>query len=167
MVWGLVRVLFVIVVGGALFISAAVVSAHAELLTAEPAPGIQLTATPPVIKLVFSEPLGDGSTFTLFDTTFEQISVPIAHDKDAPTTLLADNVPQLSDGVYTVQWLAVSQDGHPLSGSYEFSIGDQMLTSTLLAEGALNPPHWVGWLMVILALALPTAVYYWQKRQRP
>lgn len=163
----LVRILLVGLVGGALLLSAAVVRAHAELLTAEPAPGMQLPSAPSVIKLVFNESLGDGSTFTLFDATFKQISVSVARDKDAPSTLLADNVPELSKGVYTVQWLAVSQDGHPLSGSYEFSIGDQMLTSTLLAEGAFNPPHWVGWLMVILALALPTAVYYWQKSQRP
>lgn len=147
---------------------AAVVWAHAELQSAEPSPGAQLAASPPIIKLVFSETVGDGSTFTVFDRNFTQIKLPVAREQGVPTTLLAENVPMLSDGVYTIQWLVISEDGHPLTGSFEFSIGGHMLTSTVLAEAtSYNPPDIVGWIMVVLSLVLPAAAYYWQKNQRP
>ncbi|MCB0033928.1 MAG: copper resistance protein CopC [Anaerolineales bacterium] len=168
-IWGKAKIILgVLLWAGVVFGQTAVVLAHAELQSAEPSPGAQLAKSPSMIKLVFSEAIGEGSTFTVFDRSFTQIKLPVARTQDVPAALVAENVPELPSGVYTIQWLVISEDGHPLTGSFEFSIGGYMLTSTLLAEAAsFNPPDILGWIMVILALVLPAAVYYWQKNQRP
>lgn len=145
----------------------AVVMAHADLQEATPAPGANLAQSPAEIRLVFNEPVGEGSGMTLLAADFTAVSLPTAVPADAPNTLLADNVPQLAAGVYTVQWQILSEDGHSQTGSYQFAIGDTMLASMPLAEAAnsFNPPGAVGWFMLILALALPLALRYWVKNQ--
>lgn len=107
-----------------LLLSLAVLSAqaHAELLTAVPAPGSQLQESPVVIRLTFSEALAADSQIVLRNRSFAPLSgVSVRVLPDEPNILEAQLRP-LAPGVYTVEYVAVGSDGHPVSGSYEFSL---------------------------------------------
>lgn len=150
--------------------AAATAAAHSELVAAEPAPGAHLTASPPEIRLTFSLPLAEGSTISLFNDAFQPIPLAAAIVADNPSQLSAA-VPDLADGAYTVQWLTKNTDGHELSGSYRFTVGEEpMLESLAFAEtladsAAFNPPAWYAWLIVVLALVLPLATWIWLSRR--
>ncbi len=99
-----------------------VVRAHAGLVSAEPLAGEEIDESPAEVRLVFSEPIGPESQIVLFGEGFQRVDgVVSAQPPDDPTLLIA-TVPPLADGVYTVQYDVVSADGHPISGTYTFSL---------------------------------------------
>jgi methionine-rich copper-binding protein CopC len=122
--------------------------AHAMLVSAYPAPGASLTATPVEIRLTFSERIGAGSSVLLFGPQFRAIAgVTSGPDPAAPEQLRAFP-PQLPPDTYTVEWRAVSVDGHDVSGSYAFAI-----TAPAAASSA-SPLWWVaGGLALIVIIA--------------
>ena len=136
--------LLLFVVGG--------VQAHAQLLRASPAPGEQLLDSPAEIRLAFNEPLLAGSRITVYGRNF---TPTIQLDPEIVGAEMFAAVPLLNPGEYTVQWTAVSQDGHPISGSYAFTL--------LPANGswAVSPL----WLLALLIL-LPPAVILWRRKQK-
>jgi copper transport protein len=93
---------------------------HAALVSSDPEPGAELSTSPGVVTLAFSEPLNvklsnatvaspDGDTFEGTASPENRIAIPF-------TT----NAP----GVYEVEWTTVSTlDGHPLHGSFAFGVG--------------------------------------------
>jgi len=96
------------------------VLAHAELLSAEPAPG-STVQTLTEIRLVFSEPVSTESQIELLQDFVTAAELhPVVDLNDA--TVLRAAVPPLPDGVYTVQWTVTSSDSHPISGSYSLGI---------------------------------------------
>ena len=105
-VWALVGCLVVSALPG---LPAA--EAHAELLSAYPAPGARLDATPLEIRLTFSERIGPGSSIRLFGPQFRPVAdVSSGLDPAAPELLRAFP-PRLSPDIYTVEWNAASVDG--------------------------------------------------------
>lgn len=97
-------------------------AAHAELRSAVPAPGENLTKQPKEIRLTFSEAVGEGSTIKLFGQGFREIEgVEARVETDRPEVLVAA-VPNLEPGTYSVDWMVISADGHPASGSYTFDL---------------------------------------------
>ncbi|MEM8863765.1 MAG: copper resistance CopC family protein [Chloroflexota bacterium] len=139
--------------------------AHADLVTANPAPGEVLSAPPSEILLIFNEPIGAGSTFTIFDKSFGQIPVIVETSSENQTEIIGRNVEISEAGVYTVQWLVISQDGHSIDGSYSFAVdpnsrGEQNMELIAAAEGtAVNLPGWFAWMMVGLAILTPIIVW--------
>lgn len=111
------------------------VLAHTELVTANPAPGAQLTTSPTQIELTFSEPNSAKSTILLFGPNFEQIQgIVVLFNANTPTQLVA-TLPPLEPKTYTVQWTAVSEDGHEVNGSYSFAV----IEATEAASAGLSP----------------------------
>ncbi len=101
------------------------VLAHAELLSAEPAPGSTVKILTE-IRLVFSEPVGAESQIELLQDFVTAAELqPEIDPNDA--MVLRTAVPPLPDGVYTVQWTVTSSDGHPMSGSYSLGINSTSL----------------------------------------
>ena len=47
------------------------------------------------------------------------------HDSAEPTIIYAPLEQSLQSGSYTVQWTAVSEDGHEITGSYQFKVSNQ------------------------------------------
>lgn len=122
--------------------------AHAELVSAVPAPGAQLAAPPSEIRLTFSESLRSGSWFVVFGEDFaETPGLFPTVDPQRPTELAAA-APRLAPGRYTVQWTAVTEDGHETTGSYAFGVAEA-------DRGGL-----VFWSMVLVAIGL-TALIVW------
>lgn len=96
--------------------------AHSGLVTADPAPGALLTATPPEIRLTFSAPTDPLSRILLFAPNFQSIPGVLTRvNPDAPQQLIA-TLPPLTSDTYTVQWIAVASDKHVARGSYTFGV---------------------------------------------
>lgn len=96
------------------------VLAHAELVSATPAPGSSVQALTE-IRLEFSEPVGSDVRIDLMQDFVPAAELTPVLDPDRPHVVFAA-VPPLPSGVYTVQWAVTSVDGHPISGSYSLGI---------------------------------------------
>ena len=137
------------------------VRAHSELVSADPEPGVELFASPALILLTFSEPIGTESAVEIFGPNFRQIEgIQVGFDRDVPDQVIA-TLPPLDPDQYTVQWTAVSIDGHRSSGSYAFSVTG----TTVEGTGKYN------WLIVftilIIGAGIIVGIKKWQSRLRP
>ncbi len=99
--------------------------AHAGLVAADPAPGATLDATPPTVRLAFSErPEPSLSEIRVLDSggAAYQSGSPLATGADQHSLTIP--VRPLGRGTYTVSWRVVSaEDGHATSGTYGFGVG--------------------------------------------
>lgn len=94
-------------------------SAHDELTGTTPKNGATVTSAPSSLELTFAEkPLAVGN----------QISVKAPDGSTSKATPKVDGSTVSApfaghgDGAYTVTWRVVSSDGHPISGSYTFTL---------------------------------------------
>jgi len=115
-------------VAGALVIVAAWSSpafAHAQLLTASPAPGSVVAASPAQIVLRFGEPVEiDFGSIRVFDASGARVDSGGTHHPRGDDAEVAIDLPsRLTDGAYIVAWRVVSADSHPVQGAYTFSVG--------------------------------------------
>lgn len=96
--------------------------AHDELVSSDPAADAILDALPPQITLTYSADILDADGATVIQVT------------DAAGTSLTDGAPTVSgtvvtqalagsaSGAVTVVWRVVSGDGHPIDGTFAFSV---------------------------------------------
>jgi uncharacterized repeat protein (TIGR04052 family) len=116
-------------------------SAHAELVSAEPAPNSQITTPPKQIKLVFSEALeAVGNSITLLDAKKTAVTIGKASldpADDAKTTIVAEVPDGLPLGDYTVQWRNLSVDGHSEAGSFGFTLAAPAAATDMAVKFAL------------------------------
>ncbi|MBV9994529.1 MAG: copper homeostasis periplasmic binding protein CopC [Caulobacteraceae bacterium] len=98
--------------------------AHPLPRAATPAPNAVLAAAPPQIRITFSERLVPAfSGLELRDAAGKQIPMgPAAVDPNDETELAAPVKGQLAAGTYTVNWRAVGDDTHRVSGHYSFQV---------------------------------------------
>ncbi|MEM7116718.1 MAG: copper resistance CopC family protein [Chloroflexota bacterium] len=143
------RITFLLIILGLLVQRA---HAHADLELASPAPGEQLAEAPTEIRLTFSEVVGEETAVLLLTGDFELIGeLDVAAEPRNPRQVVA-SVPTLSSGIYTVQWTAVSADGHKISGSYNFQVE--------IASAATTTPFFIiGAILILLLMALGS----WQR----
>ena len=142
-------------------------AAHAELVSASPAPGAQLAESPAEIRLTFSEPVATTSAIVLLAEGFQPVEGLVGQfDADRPQEIFVP-LPELAPGVYTVQWTAASDDGHEISGAYSFSVGlvTPEAAAAPTAPGAGRAGWWLG-ALVALAVAAPLLVVV-LRRARP
>jgi copper transport protein len=153
---GVVGALLLLVVG-----TAAPASAHATLVSSDPAEGVVLSEAPEQILLTFNEAVAkvpDG--VEVFDASGEPVDSEAEVDGPELAIALAEEV---GDGTLVVVWRLVSEDGHPVTGSLTFSVGAPSETVTpppTTAGGAAKAPlvlsvaRWVGYLGLFLAVGL-------------
>ena len=115
-------------------------AAHAELLSTSPAAGDQLESPPAEIALTFSEAV-ELPEIRLLDA--DGAGVELEAPTQPSSTTVTVPVPQLADGGYVVAWNAVSADGHPVSGSFTFAIGNGPLPDPSVATSGGQGGH--GW----------------------
>ncbi|HEY7024236.1 MAG TPA: copper resistance CopC family protein [Candidatus Limnocylindrales bacterium] len=100
-------------------------SAHAQLVASVPGAGQRLDSSPSQLTLIFSErldPLGSG--IDLLDSTGKLVASGGAVDVNNPRSMSL-TVPQLADGLYSVNWRTLSaDDGHSTTGFFNFGVGD-------------------------------------------
>ena len=95
--------------------------AHAQLMKAEPAVNASVGA-PKTLVLHFNEALeAKVSSVKLTDIDGKNIAIKAAAAPDSKS-LAATPSAALSPGLYTVNWTAVGDDGHPMKGTYSFTV---------------------------------------------
>ncbi|HET9422453.1 MAG TPA: copper resistance protein CopC [Nocardioides sp.] len=105
----------------ALVLGAPPASAHATLLSTDPAEGEVVAKTPDVVTFTFDEPVSlTDDSIQVFDAAGEPVGSSASSEDEIVTADLPD---ELSAGTYAVAWRVVSADGHPISGSLTFSVG--------------------------------------------
>lgn len=138
------------------------VFAHAALLETHPADGEIVQVTPEALVLTFNEPLEPERTeVLLFD--WNGRSIPISQGESGERSeKVTRELPALRDGTYTVVWKVISADGHPIEGSFSFSVGKENDETVAIAAGS-------GWIETgytlsrfgLEGLILLGAGFYW------
>jgi len=103
--------------------------AHARLIQTDPADGERLSWPPEQVQLRFNEPIEAAFTpVKVFGPQGGRIDRDNARVAPDDARVLVVDLKDLSEGhptgVYTVEWRVTSADGHPVNGSYEFTVTD-------------------------------------------
>ncbi|WP_158296503.1 copper resistance CopC/CopD family protein [Nocardioides albidus] len=96
-------------------------SAHATLVSTDPAEGTVLPEAPGRVTFTFDEPVQlvpDG--LLAFDAQGRRVELDASARGVEVTGRLSGG---LDDGTYVVTWRVVSADGHPIAGSLTFHVG--------------------------------------------
>jgi hypothetical protein len=111
----------ILALSASLLLSTSQAQAHAQLVRAEPAANASV-ATPVTITLHFNEALeAKISSFKLTDIDGKAIVVTPASAPDNRSLAAVPAAP-LASGLYTVSWTALGRDGHPMKGTYSFTV---------------------------------------------
>jgi copper transport protein len=125
---------------GLLLGTAAPASAHAALIRTDPGDGSVVKTAPQRVVLTFSEGvLLSADSLRVLDPRGANVATGApghADGKDSGATATVPLRPGLGNGTYTVAWRAISQDSHPVSGAFTFSIGSASRTSVSLSGAA-------------------------------
>jgi len=148
--------------------------AHAVLVRADPSDGAVLAVAPSAVRLAFNEPvsvIGPGlRVFAVDGTRVDLARPPERADVDtADRSVLAVALPDdLPDGGYVVAWRVRSADGHAVSGTLRFTVGDAPPVPTDVAAvlADTDAPTWLraldrtvrGVVLIGLLLAAGAAV---------
>ncbi len=121
----------------AALIPASAASAHAELRATDPADGAVVEEAPEALTLQFTEDVSvrpDG--VRVLDGTGERVDTGSAAAAGSDVTVPIEGT--IADGTYVVAWRALSADGHPIRGSYTFSVGEETAIGDGVASGAFG-----------------------------
>ncbi len=110
----------------ALLIVPALASAHAELVSSDPADGAVLDVAPSSVTLKFDDELaseGAKLVVTAADGSSADAGNGGVDLSDAEhKTMTVDLKPNLGPGTYTVTWSVVGDDGHEVGSSISFEV---------------------------------------------
>lgn len=111
--------------------------AHAQLVDANPKANQVLTSSPSQFRLNFSDQLvvlGEGSNWLkVEDSKGLIVSAPAAV---LGSELVAQAMGALSSGSYKLSYRVLSEDGHPVEGSYRFTVAQTSLKLISSSLGA-------------------------------
>jgi methionine-rich copper-binding protein CopC len=152
------------VAGTLLLVAAPAASAHDALVSTSPASGAALTSSPSTIALTFEEPpttQGMAMSLTAPDGAVTTLVPVLAGDVvSAPVSAT------LAPGAYRVAWRVVADDGHPVTGTFAFTLAaatgstsatpsTSVSTVAVATDGASSSsalPWLVGGLVVLVAV---------------
>ncbi|WP_426310406.1 copper resistance CopC family protein [Cellulosimicrobium sp. E-16] len=107
-------------------LAAAPASAHDRMLTSDPADGSQLATPPTAITLTFNtEPLPVEPQVVVSDSAGTVVTQGAPTIEGSTATLALDPAVALGGDTYTVAWRVVSSDGHPIEGTFAFTVAAQ------------------------------------------
>lgn len=106
-----------------LVLAAGPASAHTDLVSATPGPGVTVNRAVGDLTLTFVSPLVTEGTRVL-------VKDPSGDNHAGVSTTLGSQArvplePLTRAGTYTVTYRAVAGDGHPITGGYEFRVSDK------------------------------------------
>jgi putative copper export protein/methionine-rich copper-binding protein CopC/mono/diheme cytochrome c family protein len=140
--------------------------AHVELLGSEPPAGASLEQPPAEIRLYFSEPVAPGLTdVSILDSRGRRLDRASTRIDPESGRIVSAEVPDLSPGVYTVAYRALSAiDGHIDRGVVAFAVGTAESAPGQTATEMLRQPdlwtsallRWFSYLSALLMLGLST-----------
>lgn len=105
------------------FATAAPAAAHDQLLSTDPEAGATLEKAPESLELTFSGDIQDiGHEIHVTDSRGGDVTQgTVGVEGKTVSQPLRDNGGE--DETYTVVWRVVSQDGHPIEGSFRYDVG--------------------------------------------
>ncbi|WP_314176139.1 copper resistance CopC/CopD family protein [Streptomyces winkii] len=115
---------------------AAPASAHAVQTDSSPAEGRVVRSAPKQVTVTFSEgvSMSDGSIRVLGPDGKRLDTDKVREVPDKANTRAVGIKSDAPDGTYTVAWKAVSDDSHPVSGAFTFSVGHTSQTTANIAD---------------------------------
>jgi copper transport protein len=112
--------------------------AHAALAATDPADGSVVPTQPEQVTATFDEPIHMTATslevYTPDGDRADDGDTTLANSDEIAVTLL----PGLGSGTYTAVWHVISDDTHPVSGEFTFSIGSPSATRVPALEVSPN-----------------------------
>ena len=126
-------------VAASLAVGAGSVSAHATLVSADPANGSMLTAAPDHVELVFSEAVGKPAAIVVLDQAGDEIDGGDLEVIDVTMTRTYDPS-SFAPGVYSISYQVTSADGHPITGELAFMVHAQGEAMTPLPPVSTSDP---------------------------
>ncbi len=148
-------------------------AAHAQLVSTDPADGALLATAPSQVTLSFDEPVRlTSQEIRVYDADGQAVA-STASTSGRDVAIALEDTASLR-GTYVVGWFVVSADGHPISGSLTFSVGERSASVTdppppptssgavTAVQGAVTAATYLGLLLAaglvgFLALVLPAA----------
>ena len=137
------------------------VSAHANLVSSEPAANSELEEAPDRIIIRFTEPIEPSlSNIQVLGASGQRVDLDNSVVDDLNPLVMSvgvgDNIP---NGTYTVAWTNVSTvDGHRVRGSFVFAVGQPLTDAPLpVVEQSLLQSPWapvLRWLTLLASLAM-------------
>lgn len=109
-------------VAGVALLGAPLAFGHATLTGSNPPAGAQITQAPAQLTLTFSAPL-HLTYVALAPSAGEPIKLAVLHRH--MNTVHSLPLPALAPNAYTVEWRAMSSDGHVMKGSWTFTMAGQ------------------------------------------
>jgi copper transport protein len=132
------------------WLSSSAAFAHASLVRAEPADGAMLAEAPKALRLTFNEPVS-----VLVMRLIGPSGEVVAPGAVAENNVVTITPPQLRRGSHVLSWRVVSADGHPVGGSFVFSIGAASGTSVAASSNTgARTALWAAKLAVYVAMVL-------------
>lgn len=104
----------------ALFLAVPNAAAHTYLDTTNPEDGAVVTEPLQAIELTYAGKVEVGSTFKVMSSNGEEIETVSMDLVDG--VLTGTFASPLPNDDYTVEWNSISEDGHPLSGQFSFTV---------------------------------------------
>lgn len=102
---------------------ASAVRRHTRLVRSEPAKDSVVRVAPTELRLWFSETLDLAVTrVTLSDGNRQPVATGALTRAADDAPIVAPLTAALADGNYTVTWSTSSKDGHPVRGTFRFSV---------------------------------------------
>ncbi|MBX7270065.1 copper resistance protein CopC [Micromonospora sp. Llam7] len=121
-----------------LLVPASPAAAHNTLKAATPAKDARLSAPPKQITLEFMQKLNPTfTTIALSDATQQKVATSEPAVSGTKGTVTPEE--PLANGTYTVAYRVVSADGHPVQGSYRFTVADPTATASPEVTEAASP----------------------------
>jgi methionine-rich copper-binding protein CopC/putative copper export protein len=97
--------------------------AHPLLIQATPQPGFVASPAPRAISLALTEPaVPRGSRIRLFGPAGRQLAVTLVRAAAGRRTLAVRPRARLRSAVYTVRWSVLGDDGHLVTGAFDFGV---------------------------------------------
>ncbi|MDE1994691.1 MAG: copper homeostasis periplasmic binding protein CopC [Rhizobiaceae bacterium] len=97
--------------------------AHAHLKASVPAADSSVQQAPSELDLTFTEALNlKFSGIKVTGPTKAEVKTGTASLMDGDTVLMVPVTDKLTPGTYTVDWHALSTDGHKTDGTYSFTV---------------------------------------------
>ena len=117
------RLAFMLGATAALALAAGPAFAHAKLLSEVPAEATASTSAVTELRLSFSEALNSAfSKVQVVDAAGAEAPGAVALDPADAKVLVVTFPAALAAGTFTVNWTAVSDDGHKTTGSYQLVV---------------------------------------------
>jgi len=159
----LARLALVVVALLTVLAPAQLASAHAILLTSEPAPSAILDQSPTEIALFFNEAVDTVfGRVRILDSSGNVIQIVKPIRDAANQSIVRAPLSSLDEGTYVVIWRVASADSHPVQGSFSFQVGNRSTDVSAISNGQVLERHglaslfdvirWVTYLGVVLLI---------------